>query len=124
MTLIAMAPMMPPRAPPALRGLNERTREDCDVCRVIESRVSDVADKTTKRVRPRASSPIPSPPTTEGDPYVSDTTEAPRWEYFVTPLLLHNEAQILNNWGAQGWELVQIIEGPAGGNVAYLKRKA
>nr|WP_233614031.1 DUF4177 domain-containing protein [Leucobacter edaphi] len=37
---------------------------------------------------------------------------------------MHNEAQILNNWGQQGWELVQIIEGPAGGNVAYLKRKA
>lgn len=48
----------------------------------------------------------------------------PVWEYFVTPLLLHNEAQILNNWGAQGWELVQIITGPAGGNVAYMKRKA
>ncbi|MBB4071757.1 DUF4177 domain-containing protein [Canibacter oris] len=48
----------------------------------------------------------------------------PKWEYFVTPLLLHSEAQILNNWGAQGWELVQIIAGPAGGNVAYLKRKA
>lgn len=51
-------------------------------------------------------------------------TEPSKWEYFVTPLLLHNEAAILNNWGAQGWELVQIIEGPAGGNVAYLKRKA
>jgi hypothetical protein len=56
---------------------------------------------------------------------VSESAEAaPQWEYFVTPLLLHNEAQILNNWGAQGWELVQIIEGPAGGNVAYMKRKA
>lgn len=51
-------------------------------------------------------------------------SELQKWEYFVTPLLLHNEAAILNNWGAQGWELVQIIEGPAGGNVAYLKRKA
>ena len=50
--------------------------------------------------------------------------EAQRWEYFVTPLLLHSEAQILNNWGAQGWELVQIIAGPAGGAVAYLKRVA
>ncbi len=62
--------------------------------------------------------------TNQGDLHVSDTSETPKWEYFVTPLLLHNEAQILNNWGAQGWELVQIIEGPAGGNVAYLKRKA
>ena len=50
--------------------------------------------------------------------------EPQKWEYFVTPLLLHQEATILNNWGGQGWELVQIIEGPAGGNVAYLKRKA
>lgn len=60
------------------------------------------------------------------DSNVSETNapEAPRWEYFVTPLMLHKEAQILNNWGAEGWELVQIIEGPAGGNVAYMKRKA
>ena len=54
---------------------------------------------------------------------MSEAVEAPKWEYFVTPVLLHSEAQILNNWGSQGWELVQIIEGPAGGNVAYLKRK-
>lgn len=53
----------------------------------------------------------------------SHGNEHEAWEYFVTPLMLHTEAQILNNWGAQGWELVQIIEGPAGGNVAYLKRK-
>lgn len=53
-----------------------------------------------------------------------DDSNSPVWEYFVTPLLLHSEAQILNNWGAQGWELVQIITGPAGGNVAYLKREA
>ncbi|GAA1622697.1 DUF4177 domain-containing protein [Leucobacter chromiireducens subsp. solipictus] len=54
---------------------------------------------------------------------MSETSDMAQWEYFVTPLLLHSEAQILNNWGAQGWELVQIIEGPAGGNVAYMKRK-
>ncbi|HUH53091.1 MAG TPA: DUF4177 domain-containing protein [Microbacteriaceae bacterium] len=53
-----------------------------------------------------------------------ENTSNPSWEYFVTPLILHSEAQILNNWGAQGWELVQIIAGPAGGNVAYMKRKA
>ncbi|WGD37085.1 DUF4177 domain-containing protein [Lysinibacter sp. HNR] len=48
----------------------------------------------------------------------------PVWEYFVTPLILHTEAQILNNWGAEGWELVQVVAGPAGGNVAYMKRQA
>lgn len=64
----------------------------------------------------------------EKEQTVTDQAETPgtaaqNWEYFVTPLLLHNEAKILNNWGAKGWELVQIIEGPNGGNVAYLKRK-
>lgn len=54
---------------------------------------------------------------------LSEAEETVMWEYFVTPLLLHNEAKILNNWGAQGWELVQIIEGPAGGNVAYFKKR-
>jgi hypothetical protein len=35
-----------------------------------------------------------------------------KWEYVTTPLLLHKETQILNTWGAQGWELVQITTGP------------
>ncbi len=46
----------------------------------------------------------------------------PRWEYVTTPLLVHNEAAILNNWGSEGWELVTIMTGPAGGPVAVLKR--
>jgi hypothetical protein len=45
-----------------------------------------------------------------------------RWEYMTTPLLIHNTAAILNNWGAKGWELVQVIQGPEGGLVAYFKR--
>jgi hypothetical protein len=35
-----------------------------------------------------------------------------KWEYITTPLLLHKETQILNTWGTQGWELVQVITGP------------
>ncbi len=46
------------------------------------------------------------------------------WEYVTTPLLVHNTAAILNNWGAQGWELVQVVTMPEGGLVAYLKREA
>lgn len=45
-----------------------------------------------------------------------------RWEYVTTPLMIHNTAAILNNWGSDGWELVQIVTGPEGGLVAYLKR--
>lgn len=45
-----------------------------------------------------------------------------RWEYLTTPLIVHNTTAILNNWGDQGWELVQVVQGPEGGLVAYLKR--
>jgi len=44
------------------------------------------------------------------------------WEYMTTPLIIHNTTAILNNWGSEGWELVQIVTGPEGGLVAYLKR--
>ncbi|NDD26480.1 MAG: hypothetical protein EB103_06430 [Actinobacteria bacterium] len=46
----------------------------------------------------------------------------PIWEYTVTPLPPHNPKQILDHWGQQGWELVQIVPTPEGGYVAYMKR--
>ncbi|MEL4320105.1 hypothetical protein WJX64_13905 [Leifsonia sp. YIM 134122] len=46
----------------------------------------------------------------------------PTWEYVTTPLMIHSTAAILNNWGSEGWELVQVVSGPEGGLVAYLKR--
>ena len=46
-----------------------------------------------------------------------------QWEYLTAPLLIHNTKQILDMWGAQGWELVQLVPGPDGQNlVAYFKR--
>ncbi|WP_169737486.1 hypothetical protein [Haematomicrobium sanguinis] len=46
------------------------------------------------------------------------------WEYFVTPLLLHREKAILDQWGSDGWELVQLVPGNEGsGLVAYFKRE-
>jgi uncharacterized protein DUF4177 len=46
------------------------------------------------------------------------------WEYATVPLLIHATKQILDQWGAEGWELVQIVSGPGGPDqlVAYLKR--
>ncbi len=44
------------------------------------------------------------------------------WEYLTAPLLIHNTKAILDNFGADGWELVQVVEGPGGGLVAYFKR--
>lgn|GEM_PF-220732 len=45
------------------------------------------------------------------------------WEYLTAPLLIHNTKQILDNFGLDGWELVQIVPGPNAENlVAYFKR--
>lgn len=47
-----------------------------------------------------------------------------KWEYQVAPIPLHNEALMLNNFGQDGWELVQVVPGPnAEQLVAYLKRE-
>lgn len=46
-----------------------------------------------------------------------------KWEYATVPLLIHATKQILDNWGADGWELVQVVPGPNPEQlVAYLKR--
>jgi hypothetical protein len=48
------------------------------------------------------------------------------WEYFVAPLLEHNPGEILNTFGADGWELVTVAQLPTPmggtGTIAYLKR--
>ena len=48
-----------------------------------------------------------------------------QWEYATVPLLVHATKQILDTWGEDGWELVQVVPGPGGGEqvVAYLKRE-
>ncbi len=48
-----------------------------------------------------------------------------KFEYVTVPLLTHATKQILDNWGSDGWELVQVIPGPGGADqlVAYMKRE-
>jgi len=47
----------------------------------------------------------------------------PKWEYATVPLLVHATKQILDTWGEDGWELVQVVPGLSSENlVAYLKR--
>ena len=48
-----------------------------------------------------------------------------KWEYATIPLLIHNTKAILDTWGDDGWELVQVIPGPSNPEnlVAYLKRE-
>jgi hypothetical protein len=47
-----------------------------------------------------------------------------KWEYATVPLLIHATKQILDNWGEDGWELVQVVPGPNPDQlVAYLKRE-
>jgi len=49
-----------------------------------------------------------------------------QWEYWVAPLLPHNPGDILNTFGEDGWELVDVVAQPTpvGGTstIAYLKR--
>ncbi len=47
---------------------------------------------------------------------------ATRWEYATVPLIVHATKAILDQWGEDGWELVQVVQGPDNGLVAYLKR--
>ncbi len=50
-------------------------------------------------------------------------TAMTRWEYLTVPLLIHATKQILDNYGSEGWELVQVVPGPNPDSlVAYLKR--
>ena len=47
-----------------------------------------------------------------------------QWEYATVPLIVHATKQILDQWGSDGWELVQVVPGPQPENlVAYLKRE-
>ena len=50
------------------------------------------------------------------------------WEYMTAPLLIHATKQILDNFGQDGWELVQVVPGPnpeqlPGGVIKILPRK-
>lgn len=46
-----------------------------------------------------------------------------QWEYLTAPVLVHNTKAILDNFGSDGWELVQIVPGMNPENlVAYFKR--
>ena len=46
-----------------------------------------------------------------------------KWEYATAPLLIHSTKQILDNWGQDGWELVQVVQGATPEHlVAYFKR--
>jgi hypothetical protein len=47
-----------------------------------------------------------------------------QWEYVTVPLLIHATKEILDTWGQDGWELVQVVPGPSSDQlVAYLKRE-
>ena len=48
-----------------------------------------------------------------------------KFEYVTVPLLTHATKQILDNWGSEGYELVQVIPGPNNSEqlVAYMKRE-
>ena len=48
-----------------------------------------------------------------------------KYEYATVPLLSHATKQILDTWGSDCWELVQVVPAPGTGEqlVAYMKRE-
>ena len=44
------------------------------------------------------------------------------YEYATVPLIVHATKQILDQWRADRWDLVQVLVMPAGNLVAYLQR--
>jgi hypothetical protein len=45
-----------------------------------------------------------------------------KWEYATVPLISHALQEILNQWGEEGWELIQVVESQNTGTTAFLKR--
>lgn len=58
-------------------------------------------------------------------PATATVGDMTKWEYATVPLLVHATKQILDTWGEDGWELVQVVPGPNNPEqlVAYLKRE-
>ena len=46
-----------------------------------------------------------------------------KWEYATVPLISHALQEILNQWGEEGWELVQVVESPSTGITAFMKKE-
>jgi hypothetical protein len=53
---------------------------------------------------------------------MEDSLDQQKWEYATVPLISHALQEILNQWGEEGWELVQVLESTSLGMTAYLKR--
>jgi hypothetical protein len=65
----------------------------------------------------------PSGAVSERPEPVSRVRNMTKWEYLTAPILTHAAKQILDNFGAEGWELVQIAPGMNPENlVGYFKR--
>ena len=45
-----------------------------------------------------------------------------KWEYASVPLISHALQEILNQWGEDGWELVQVLESQNTGVTAFMRR--
>jgi hypothetical protein len=58
-------------------------------------------------------------------PTAGRTSAVTRYEYATAPLIVHALQQILNQWGADGWELVSVVTLGADGTgapIAFFKR--
>lgn len=72
----------------------------------------------------------PAPGTPPYSEPMSDSASDPagpgrrQFEYLTAPLIVHSTKAILDNFGEDGWELVQVVPGPGPEQlVAYFKRE-
>ncbi|OHV47061.1 hypothetical protein BCD48_20130 [Pseudofrankia sp. BMG5.36] len=64
-----------------------------------------------------------TPATVAGGGRLLEFVAMQKWEYVTVPVLIHSTKMILDNWGEDGWELVQVVSGPNPESlVAYFKR--
>ena len=59
-----------------------------------------------------------------GSPKTEGSNAVQKWEYATVPLISHALQEILNQWGEEGWDLVQVLESQQLGMTAFLKRPA
>ena len=75
-----------------------------------------------RRCRPRA--PAEQPGRSRVGPCQTPLPPRDTFEYATVPLITHATKAILDTWGEDGWELVQVVPGPNPEQlVAYLKRE-
>src|SRR5919199_2826873 len=96
----------------------------CRVLAAISRRVASTSpDSFLSTAMPIRYKPLADPAPIRRRDVPTGGEHMQKWEYATVPLISHAPQEILNQWGEEGWELVQVLESPTTGTTAYLKRQ-